>query len=83
MSTAVGLVLKGFQKMENEGISIESTLPLKHASEKEEEPAEEAPVAEEVAPQPEETKKKKKGFSFKNLINTFNSENMFKQDNDA
>ena len=71
MSTAVGLVLKGFQKMENEGISIESTLPLKHASEKEEEPAEEAPVAEEVAPQPEETKKKKKGFSFKNLINTF------------
>lgn len=83
MSTAVGLVLKGFQKMENEGISIESTLPLKHASEKEEEPAEEAPVAEEAAPQPEETKKKKKGFSFKNLINTFNSENMFKQDNDA
>lgn len=83
ISTAVGLVLKGFQKMENEGISIESTLPLKHASEKEEEPAEEAPVAEEVAPQPEETKKKKKGFSFKNLINTFNSENMFKQDNDA
>lgn len=83
ISTAVGLVLKGFQKMENEGISIESTLPLKHASEKEEELAEEAPVAEEVAPQPEETKKKKKGFSFKNLINTFNSENMFKQDNDA
>lgn len=74
LSTAVGLVLKGFEKMEREKAVYRTTIPLKN----------EEPVLEEVAAggKQEAAQEKKSKFSLSSLLGTLKSESMFK-DNDA
>lgn len=73
LSTAVGLIIKGFEKMEAEGGIYNTTSAIKIE-----------PVLTEVAPVNEikPSKDKKSNFSFSKLLNSLNSDNMFK-DNEA
>ena len=71
LSTAVGLVMKGFERMENENAIYNTVTPFK----KKEEVTIEA-NHEDV--KNEETKKPKKRFSFSKILDTFSSDNMFK-----
>src|SRR5574344_29985 len=92
LSTAVGLVLKGFEKMENEGFTYETTSPINYKQDlfTKEKLAEEGSetvsveVTETETPEKGEEHKKKKGlFNIKKIISSLNSDNIFKQDNQA
>ncbi|MEF9931100.1 MAG: cell division protein FtsA [Bacteroidales bacterium] len=77
-STAIGLILKGFDRMEREGSVYNTTTPIKV----------EEPVTVEVADEGSTTagkarKEKKSSFSFSKLISSLNSEKMFVEDNEA
>lgn len=76
LSTAVGLILKGFDRMEREGTVYNTTTPMKKA--------EESVAVEVQAGNHEEKahKEKKSNFNFSKLLSSFSSDNMFK-DNEA
>lgn len=77
LSTAVGLVLKGFERMEREKTVYKTTTPLqKEGTTPEEAAALAAGGKQEPAPE------KKSKFSFFTLLGTLKSDTMFK-DNDA
>ena len=80
LSTAVGLVLTGFERMERQGVRFNTTTPINYRKEEEE------AVTVEAAPQAreevKETKKKGGGFSFSKFFNQFKDDNMF-TDNEA
>ncbi|MEG0517470.1 MAG: cell division protein FtsA [Bacteroidales bacterium] len=76
LSTAVGLILKGFDRMEREGTVYNTTTPVKKAEE---------PVAVEAGSaqhQDKASKEKKVSFNFSKMFSSFSSDNMFK-DNEA
>ena len=87
ISTAVGLVLMGFEefeRMEKKGRSIKATTPMSPA-EKEKQQAEivtETTTAAEPETPKEQTKESKKSPWFKGFIDSFKSDNVFK-DNEA
>ncbi len=77
LSTAVGLVLKGFERMEREGVIYNTTSAMRK-----EEQEETADVEAEAKQAAKTSKDKKSGFSFSKLLGSLNTDNMFK-DNDA
>ncbi len=84
LSTAVGLVLMGFEKMEKEGQAYMATTPVTPTKEEETEIVEKKPAPEtkeEPTQQPKENKKNP-WAGWKGLIDTFKSDNVFK-DNEA
>ncbi|MBR4883031.1 MAG: hypothetical protein IKU18_04050, partial [Bacteroidales bacterium] len=88
LSTAVGLVLMGFEKMEREGAVYNTTTPINYSKVEEEAVAVEveAPAAQAAEPaaaeQVKEAKKKGSGFSFQKFFSQFKEDNMF-TDNEA
>lgn len=86
LSTAVGLVLMGFEKMEREGVKYNTTTPIDYGKEEEEEVTVEvdAPVQlpEDNAQKVKEPKKNKSSFGWKSFFSQFKDDNMFK-DNEA
>ena len=83
LSTAVGLVVMGFEKMEKEGIKNTSTTPINYKEELKDSVAEN-PSKETSTPEANKAQesKKKKGFGFGNFFNQFKDDNMF-TDNEA
>ena len=88
LSTAVGLVLMGFERMEREGAVYNTTTPINYSKVEEEPVAVEveapaAQAAEPAAAEPvKEAKKKGSGFSFQKFFSQFKEDNMF-TDNEA
>lgn len=85
ISTAVGLVLMGFEKlekMEKKGETIKTTAPLQPAATKDDAEAVEIVPAEETDKAKEQAKEQKKNPWFKGIIDSFKSDNVFK-DNEA
>lgn len=93
LSTAVGLILKGFEKMENEGTVYETASPIDYKQDlftdekKDENLADHEAVTieantEKAAAEETEESRKKKGF-FKKVFSSLSSDSMFKQDNQA
>lgn len=85
ISTAVGLVLMGFEKlekMEKKGETIKTTAPLQPAATKADAEAVEIVPAEETDKAKEQAKEQKKNPWFKGIIDSFKSDNVFK-DNEA
>lgn len=83
LSTAVGLVVLGFEKMEKEGIKYTSTTPINHKEEQE------TAAAEKTAKEEPESRtdkgqgtKEKGGWGWKSIFNQFKDDKMF-TDNDA
>jgi hypothetical protein len=82
-STALGLVLMGFEKMEQEGTIYNTTTPIKYNTENETVTEEEKVSVTNNNPNNSEPKKAPKTpFSFKKLFGGFTNEGMF-NDNDA
>lgn len=85
LSTAVGLVLAGFERMERDGVRYNTTTPINYKVEEEKETvlveagAQLPQMEQEKAKEP---KKKNGGFGWKNFFNQFKDDNMFK-DNEA
>lgn len=78
-STAVGLVLAGFEIMDREKTVYKSVTPINYEFfGEEEQPADEPQKGEESAVKAKEKKK-----LFKNILNIFNTDKMFNQDNQA
>lgn len=81
LSTAVGLVLLGFEKMEKEGHAYSSTTPLNSRPE-----IEKAQIKKEDEQQkqenPQKPKEQKKNPWFKDIFNSLKSDNVF-TDNEA
>lgn len=86
LSTAVGLVIMGFEKMESDGVNYNTTTAIVKEEEKEiveqedntlDQNKKSEKVKEEKAP-----KEKKQGFKLKNFFKSFETETMFK-DNEA
>jgi cell division protein FtsA len=83
LSTAVGLVVMGFEKMEKEGVKYTSTTPINYKEELKEKGAEKpAKETSETQTNKAQEPKKKKGFGFGNFFNQFKDDNMF-TDNEA
>lgn len=83
LSTAVGLVVLGFEKMEKEGAKYTSTTPINYKEELKEKGAEKpAKETSETQTNKAQEPKKKKGFGFGNFFNQFKDDNMF-TDNEA
>ncbi len=89
LSTAVGLILMGFEKIEKEGGRFNSTSPINYR-ETGKIPATETPAAtasgadtsKTAAGKPQEPKEKKKGGSWTDFFKQFKDDNMF-TDNEA
>lgn len=84
MSTAVGLILMGFgemEKMEKKGKTIRATTPLKK-EEKKDDADKGAPDTAASEKGKEQSKETKKNPWFKGIIDSFKSDNVFK-DNEA
>jgi cell division protein FtsA len=83
LSTAVGLVVLGFEKMEKEGTKYTSTTPINY---KEEQKAAAAEKTAKEEPEPQTKKaqetKKREGWGLGNFFKQFKEDNMF-TDNDA
>ena len=77
LSTAVGLVIAGFEKMEREGVRYNTTTPINYAKEEEAVAVEAAPVQEAVKEAPQV--KKKSGFNFKSFFNSIKSDDVFNE----
>ena len=84
LSTAVGLVLMGFEKMEREGTTYNTTTPINYMKKEEDAVAVEAAaqVQQPAQEKAREPKKKGEGFSFKKFFSQFNEDKMF-NDNEA
>ena len=85
ISTAVGLVLMGFdklEKMEKKGETIRTTTPLQPAATKADADVVKIVPAEETDKAKEQAKEQKKNPWFKGIIDYFKSDNVFK-DNEA
>ena len=93
LSTAVGLVLMGFEKMEHEGVRYNTTTPINYLQEQEEETVlveaavqEQEAAAQETAAQDaapvQKQEPKKKSWSLKGFFSQFNEDKMF-TDNEA
>ena len=69
LSTAVGLIMKGFERMENENAVYNTFTPFVKQ-----------PIVEKTSDQKPETtdvKKEKKKFSFSKILSSFSNDNMF------
>jgi hypothetical protein len=84
MSTAVGLILMGFEKlekMEKKGETMRTTTPLKKEENKDD-ADKGAPDTAASEKGKEQSKETKKNHWFKGIIDSFKSDNVFK-DNEA